>query len=449
MLQALVLACCVLAGGSYGSICNGKNAQCDPFGESDTAYLLQHYVKSATLRTINHASPPATLSHGNSSSTTFDLSSHLQHMMLQAKESFSIWSSALGRYITQPVPGTSADPGLDAWDSFDTTMVVAMCLALVMFDLCISDRMAYTLRNHMIVLFVMLVASTIFGLVVWKQRGNTDGIAWLTGYVVEWALSMDNLFVFHLVFKAFSVPNEQSTRALCVGIYGAIFFRVIFIAFLSELFELSHWVDVAVGAVLIVSGLMSLQDDDEPEVQDLKVVRFFKWLFGSRMQDRYNKEGYLFVRGERGEMQVTVLFLVICVISVVDVFFAVDSVGSKTGQIKNLYINVTSCLMAMFSLRSLFFIVKDMADYFDYVKYGICGILCFVGAEMILQRWWHVKLEHMCIIICFLFIGSVVASVIKVQISGANKSGEDAAIQKSEERGLPRDAATGCCPIFS
>merc|ERR1719502_613058 len=114
-------------------------------------------------------------------------------------------------------------------------------------------------------------------------------------------------------------------------------------------------------------------------------------------------EAQLFTRGKKGEFQVTILFLVVCVISVVDCVFALDSVGTKTGQIKSTYINVTSCLMAMFSLRSMFFIVKDMADYFDYVKYGICLILCMVGAEMMVSKWIHMPLAYMCIAIILLF----------------------------------------------
>merc|ERR1719272_2565777 len=102
------------------------------------------------------------------------------------------------------------------------------------------------------------MASAIFCACVWQQRGKDDGVAWATGYALEWALSMDNLFVFHLVFKAFSVPNDQALKALRIGIYGAVFFRVLFIAFLTHLLTLSHWVDVIVGCVLIISGFLSL-----------------------------------------------------------------------------------------------------------------------------------------------------------------------------------------------
>jgi tellurite resistance protein TerC len=270
-----------------------------------------------------------------------------------------------------------------------------------------------------------VIASVVFCAFVWKQRGEHDGIAWATGYALEWALSMDNLFVFHLVFKAFSVPNDQAMKALRIGIYGAVFFRVIFIAFLSHLLSLSYAVDVILGLVLIYSGVASLSDDDEEDVEDMSTVRFCKWLFGKRLLSKYAKDGSLITTSKDGSLQMTLLFLVVCVISVIDCVFAVDSVGAKTGQIKNIYINLTSSLMGMFSLRSLFFIIRDMAEYFDYVKYGICSILCFVGVDMIVSKWYPVSLTWMCAIISILFVSSVVASVLKIMIYGSDEDDSD------------------------
>jgi tellurite resistance protein TerC len=340
----------------------------------------------------------------------------------------------------EALAASKADPGLDEWDTSDTVMVVCMLFALGIFDWFVNPRIAQNSSHHVITLVFMLLASFIFGVFVWRQRGQSDGVAWLTGFVVEWALSMDNLFVFHLVFKAFSVPNDQSTRALGIGIYGAICFRMVFIVGLSELFTLHYAVDIAIGGLLITSGICSLSDSDDEEVHDLAAVKFFKWLLGSRLQDVYNEEGRLFTRNAGGELQLTVLFLVVCIISVVDCVFAVDSVGSKTGQIKNIYINVTSSLMAMFSLRSLFFIIRDLADYFDYVKYGICAILCFVGLEMMCQHWIHVPLGYMCVIITLLFSASLVASVLKVHTlahlvdAGGKHSGDDKHEETSEDQ---------------
>merc|ERR1719375_1725781 len=137
-----------------------------------------------------------------------------------------------------------------------------MLSVLILFDV-VSPKAEYSLFSHALGLAFMVLASAVFCAVVWKQRGQADGVAWATGYALEWALSMDNLFVFHLVFKAFSVPNDQAMKALRIGIYGAVIFRVIFIAFLTHLLTLSYAVDVIIGCVLIVSGFLSLSDDDD------------------------------------------------------------------------------------------------------------------------------------------------------------------------------------------
>jgi len=317
----------------------------------------------------------------------------------------------------QPAPPSSFPAAVASGDfaagSGDTVLVSVMFGVLLTFDVLVSLA-EYKLSNHVRTLCFMIAASCTFCAFVCYQRGEAAGVSWATGYALEWALSMDNLFVFHMVFKAFSVPNEHAMKALRLGIYGAIFFRVTFILFLTQLLSLSYWVDVVLGCILIFSGFMALKDDDDDEVQNMPAVRFFKWLAGSRLQDNYNADGSFVVRGENGELQMTVLFLVVCVVAVVDCIFAVDSVGAKTGSIKSVYINLTSSLMGMFSLRSLFFIIRDMAEYFDYVKYGICSILCMIGVEMLISKWVAVPLMWMCAVVVIIFTSSVAISIIKV-----------------------------------
>jgi tellurite resistance protein TerC len=308
------------------------------------------------------------------------------------------------------------DSRYDKWDVVDTTTIITVMFLLVSFDLVVAPKCQQTVQAHLMILALMVVLSALFLASVYVQRGKADTLAWVTGYIVEIALSMDNLFVFHLVFKTFHVTrSDQVMKALSIGIYGAIILRVIFILSLSALFELNYVVDIIVGLVLIASGLLTLYDDDDEDVEDLMTVRFFKWVFGTRLTEKDTRNDCrLFTEDDSGKTQITILCLVVCVISVVDVFFAVDSVGSKTGQIKNVYINLSSSLMAVFCLRALYFIIKDLNDYFAYVKYGICAILCFVGGEMVVSRWFPVPLGIMCMIIALLFVVSVIASVLKV-----------------------------------
>jgi len=327
---------------------------------------------------------------------------------------------------TQPAPPASFPAAVAAGDlpgrDGDFILVSVMFCVLLAFDM-LMPFAEYKLSNHARALAFMVMASFVFCAFVCYQRGEAAGVAWATGYALEWALSMDNLFVFHLVFKAFSVPNEHAMKALRLGIYGAIFFRVIFILCLTHLLSLSYWVDVVLGCILIFSGFMALKDDEDDEVQNMPAVRFFKWLAGPRLLDDYSDDGSFIIRGENGQLQITVLFLVVCVVAFVDCVFAVDSVGAKTGALKSVYINLTSSLMGMFSLRSLFFIIRDMAEYFDYVKYGICSILCFIGVEMLISKWVAVPLGWMCAVVFILFTTSVVASIMKVLKTVGKSSG--------------------------
>lgn len=336
-------------------------------------------------------------------------------------------------YSTELLPPQAAI-GLDSWDAFDTFSIACIVVVLAFTDMIIYPRLSPSIASHLLMLALMFAGSACFCMVVWAKRGRSDAVAWIMGYAVEWLLSMDNLFVFHLIFKAFAVPASQGLRALTFGIYGAVVFRIFFIFGLLAMFKLSYLVDIFVGLLLIVSGFLALRDDDDEDIESLRAVRFFKWLFGPRLTSTYTKDGAMLTRGEAGEVQMTMLALVVCTLAVVDVLFAFDSVGSKAGQIKNPYLNMTSSLLAMFSLRSLFFIIKDVADYFEYVKYGICGILCFVGAEMIFSRWHSVPLEYQCPLIVGMFAISVAASFCK-----AKSGGEDKKLQASETAEEPSD----------
>jgi tellurite resistance protein TerC len=385
---------------------------CASVDEDDLSALFQTAVRTeirhpeqGSVNEVIFAAPAASPAHNLSQSVV----THSKHRHRHFDTVFG-WLSAL----PWPRGVGSKEKGLHPWEVTDTTTIITVLVLLVCFDFFIAPRIPQTTQNHFLVLSLMVFLSVLFCCSVYVQRGKVDCLAWATGYVVEIALSMDNLFVFHLVFQQFKVvENDRALYALSFGIYGAVLLRVIFIVALAKLFEMHYMVDIIVGVVLIISGIATLYDDDDTDVADLYTVKFFHWVFGSRLKDNCVSECRLFSKDESGRTQITILCLVGCVISVVDVFFAVDSVGSKTGQIKSIYINLSSSLLAMFSLRALFFILKDLNDYFAYVKYAICAILCFVGVEMTISKWLTVPFGYMCGIIAGLFFVSVVASIIK------------------------------------
>lgn len=341
--------------------------------------------------------------------------------MDEAEDTFSLLSLS-HRSVAKALPSPTGFSELERWilARRDLVQVLVATFIILVFDLTLLRQGAKEdFRGHAQVLSFMVLCSVSYGVAVWRYRGAHDGEAWAMGYLLEWALSLDNLFVFHLIFKSFQVPPELAQFALMIGIYGAIVLRVLLILGLSVLLSLSYWVYAALGISLIASGLMALQDDDDGEdISDLRTVRFFKWLFGRRLQESYGEGGRLFVCDGSG-LRVTLLFLVVCIVMVVDVLFALDSAGSKTGIVTDPYINLSSSLLAMLSLRAMFFIVRDMIDHFALLKYGICAILMYIGVGMILQRWVQIPLDVTCGVIVLLFAVSVLASAAQARLGGA------------------------------
>mmetsp|Transcript_117098 Transcript_117098/g.203264 ORF Transcript_117098/g.203264 Transcript_117098/m.203264 type:complete len:530 (+) Transcript_117098:40-1629(+) len=312
---------------------------------------------------------------------------------------------------------------IDQWFGVDLIMLTVFgCVLLGVDAAMLYFQKRPTISGHLKMLGMMFIFSCLYGIGVLYTHDWQYATAWTTGYIVEWALSMDNLFVFHMIFTSFAVPDVQAEFALTVGIYGAMLLRIAFIMGLEEIFKVGYVVDVVVGIVLIISGMLTLTDDDDDDVEDLYTVRFFKWACAGRLQSSYDSKGRLFVTGPNGERRITILFLVVCIVSVADVFFAVDSMGSKTGQIKSAYVNLSSSLMAMFSLRAAFFVIRDLSKYFELMKYGIASILIFVGLEMMASKWVNLSLGVVCLVITFFFVGSLIASIISAKCF---PSGED------------------------
>lgn len=326
-------------------------------------------------------------------------------------------------YAVQDVPAGASKTrkpteSKDTWalttlDTSEVSSILLILAVILFFDRFIIPLCGTTFLGHIGVLVFMIVCACLFSSAIWLHRGRDDARSWLEGYFLEWSLSMDNLFIFDLTFRTFCVPEGHVPRALTFGIYGALILRALVILLFSHLFSISHVVTGCLGALLIVMGIMSLSEDDDDEVERFYTVRFFKWLFGSRLQGTYDDDGRLFGQDpSTGKVQFTVLFLVINVITVVDIIFAVDSVGAKTGQIKDTYLNLSSSLLAMFGLRALFFVIRDLAHFFELVKYGVCSILVCVGAEMMVRFWVTVPAYLMCFVIGSIFLLSIIASVV-------------------------------------
>mmetsp|Transcript_43781 Transcript_43781/g.115470 ORF Transcript_43781/g.115470 Transcript_43781/m.115470 type:complete len:550 (+) Transcript_43781:155-1804(+) len=261
-----------------------------------------------------------------------------------------------------------------------------------------------SLRTHGgILLFWLLIAAAFNGL-VWFRRGSDAGFEWCTGYLLEWILSLDNLFVFHLIFQAYATPRALLHKALFYGIFGAAIFRMCMFMVLASLLHLVHWVRFAFGALLIYSGLQAASgiDDESDEVADNMAVRLLKRCLGSRLLDRYDCVGQRLLVWESGQWRATLLVLVIALLELTDVVFAVDSVSAKVAQIPDYYIAYSSSVIAMFGLRAMFFIIQDLVDYFELLKFGLCLILVFIGFELMASD--YIKLDPQAVCVMFLAV---------------------------------------------
>jgi len=224
---------------------------------------------------------------------------------------------------------------------------------------------------------------------------------------------MDNLFVFHLVLEAFRTPAKQVHKAVFIGIIGAVLIRMVFFMVVSTLLHVSHWIRFPFGLLLIWSGIEAAKGgDDDVNLEDTRLVRSMKWVLGSRLHEGYDEHGIrAFKYGADGKLQVTLLFLVIASLECTDVLFALDSVSAKVAQIPNQYLAFSSSVLAMYGLRAMFFIVKDLVAMFELLQYGLCLILVFIGIELMLADYIHMSSATVCVLITSVFAVCVSGSV--------------------------------------
>ena len=203
----------------------------------------------------------------------------------------------------------------------------------------------------------------------------------LTGYLIELSLSVDNLFVFLLIFTFFKVPKKYQHRVLFWGIIGALVMRMIMIFAGAELVERFHWVIYIFGAFLIYTGLKMFQDDDDNfEPHESAIVKLTtKYV---RISKHYDGDKFFVIKD--GVRTGTLLLLVLIVVEFTDLVFAVDSIPAIFGITTDRFIVYTSNIFAILGLRTFFFLLADLADRFQYLKYGLAFVLTFIGAKMLL-----------------------------------------------------------------
>mmetsp|Transcript_6361 Transcript_6361/g.15721 ORF Transcript_6361/g.15721 Transcript_6361/m.15721 type:complete len:514 (+) Transcript_6361:86-1627(+) len=329
-------------------------------------------------------------------------------------------------------------------------------------------------RASLYTLFWLLCAGA-FNIYVYFARGPEDAFSWGTGYLLEWMLSVDNLFVFRSIFVAFGTPDEQKHKPLFWGIVGAIIFRMIFFVIEEVLLHSFAFMHYVLGIFLVYTGIKICVMDEDEEVapQDHFLIRkITEWLpfvnayaptpkFFARIPHRCDsssprRESLLDDQG-RHSLKATRLLLVVVCLELTDIVFAVDSVSAIVAQIPDLFLAYTACVFAMLGLRATFFVVDELVKLFSLLSYAVAAILIFIGIKLCLRGWVHIEASVVCLILVSTLALSMIASVLWDRFGpekaedkaeeGENEEGTAAASKherptSSPERGDP-EVATG------
>jgi tellurite resistance protein TerC len=314
----------------------------------------------------------------------------------------------------------------------------AFILVMLVLDLGILSRGAkeVTTRAALAWTIVWISLALAFNVYIYVTFGPAKGLEFLTGYIIEKALSVDNLFVFLVLFGYFKVPASMQRRVLTWGIIGAVVMRAIFIFAGAALITRFHWIMYVFGAFLVFTGIKLLvqADDDELEPEKNPVIRIFRRFV--RMVPDYGDGRFFVVRD--GKRYATALLLVLVTVEATDVVFAVDSIPAIFAITTDPFIVYTSNIFAILGLRALYFLLAGMMAKFRYLNVGLGLILAFVGVKMLIADFYKVPVGLSLGVIALLLVGAIVASLLN---PGAPSQDEEIAAPPVPPPGSEGDAA--------
>jgi tellurite resistance protein TerC len=360
---------------------------------------------------------------------------------------------------------------MQAWMIFTCVFAV-----LITFDNVILNRnpQALTMKRAVLYTFFWMFMAAGFCFWVTYSKGTSAGYMWMSGYLLEWMLSFDNLFVFHMIFSVYGTPDNLKHRPLYLGILGAVVFRLVFIFVGEYLMHAFAFMHLIFGAFLIYTGIETVRGDDEDE--DPSQHPFIVWLQSKvSFVSVYCTHGSFFVKvplndqgeavipeeayvkatetspiltdgadeqharypvvdfevaiqGHQGrvETRATMLFLVVLCLEISDVLFAVDSVSAIVSAVNDLFLAYTSTVFAMLGLRATFFVIDVLVKLFSLLKYGVALVLVFVGVKLIIGRVYHIPTGIVCLVLFATIGGSMLASLVKEKYFPDAEEEEDA-----------------------
>jgi len=273
------------------------------------------------------------------------------------------------------------------WLAFNVFVLITIVL-----DLRVFHRKAHkiSVREAAIASFGWIGISVLFGLAVLYYYGEQPALEYFTGYLIEKALSVDNLFLFLVIFRAFAVDERFQHRLLEWGVIGALVMRGIMIALGAELIQHFSWVMYLLGAFLVYAGLhMVLAKKTEVHPEKNRIFQFAR----KHLSVTHKYEGEHFFVRNAGKLFATPLFLVLLVVEITDLTLAIDSIPAIFGITRDPFIVYTSNVFAIMGLRALYFLLAGVLDRLRYLDAGLALVLMFIGGKMIGERWVHIPVS--------------------------------------------------------
>lgn len=293
------------------------------------------------------------------------------------------------------------------WIAFWVIVLVALFIDLAVMN---KHKGNVSIKEAAVMVSAWISLALLFGGAIWLFEGPRHALEFYTGYVLEYSLSIDNMFVFIMIFGYFAVPHKLQPKVLLWGILGAVAMRFLFIFVGVQLISAFAWMIYVFGALLIFTAVKMLmqKEDEQFDPSQSFILKIFKKI----MPIKTDYHGENFFIKENAKWFATPLFAALLVIEMSDVIFAIDSIPAILGITQDTFLVYSSNIFAIIGLRSLYFLLSGMAGKFPYLKYGISVILFFVGVKMIVSHFVKIPVPLSLGIIVFILAMSIVASKI-------------------------------------
>jgi len=297
---------------------------------------------------------------------------------------------------------------------------IAFVLAMLALDLGVFHKKDHevSVKEALIWTGVWISLAMVFNAGIYFWFGSERALEFLSGYVIEKALSVDNIFVFIVVFSVFAVPAKLQHRVLLWGILSALVLRAIFVVLGAALLSRFHWLGYVFGAFLVFTGIKLLvQKEGDVDPRKNPLFKLFRRVMPS--VEEFHDGHFTIVKA--GKRYATPLLLVLIAIETTDIVFAMDSIPAIFAVTRDPFIVFTSNIFAILGLRALYFALSGMMDKFHYLKFGLALVLMFVGAKMLLAGVYKIPIWLSLLVIAVLLVGSVVASLLRPRSSSEPK----------------------------